>query len=159
MDPVSLASIEEHADEASFLWLQRAHAVSAPNYSPQQFADLDERLAAHIDGLRVAGDDGWKLIEEGLENEGPEDFFPAAVLALEGEDDRFDSLVEREDTRRRAGADLGAGVGLSAVSGRAGQSAPRRCGAAPAEARHRRLRPSSQGPRPGIGSLPGIDGG
>ncbi|SCX77908.1 TIGR02270 family protein [Nitrosospira sp. Nsp13] len=87
--------VAEHIEEASFLWLQRTHAVSAPNYSPQQLADLDERLAAHIDGLRVAGDEGWKLTEATLDNEGSEDFFPAAVLAIEAQDARFDTLLER----------------------------------------------------------------
>ncbi len=90
--------LAEHVDEASFLWLQRGHAVRAPNFDPQQFADLDERLAAHVDGLRVAGEDGWKLIEEELDNEGPEVFFVAAVLALEAGDGRFDALVERAKT-------------------------------------------------------------
>ena len=87
--------IEEHLEEAAFLWLQRAHAVRAPNYSPLQFADLDERLAAHVDGLRVAGDDGWRCAAEALDNEGPEDFFPAAVLAIESADGRFDELLAR----------------------------------------------------------------
>lgn len=98
--------IAEHADEVSFLWLQRTHAVHAPNYSPRQFADLDERLAAHVDGLRVAGEEGRKRVEEGLDNEGPEDFFPAAVLALESNDDRFDALVERT----KAASDVVPGV-------------------------------------------------
>ena len=87
--------LAEHADEASFLWLQRASAVHAPNYSPQQFADLDERLAAHIDGLRVAGEEGWQHALALTDNEGPEDFFVAAVLAIEAVDSRFDDLVER----------------------------------------------------------------
>jgi uncharacterized protein (TIGR02270 family) len=89
------STAEEYAEEAQFLWLQRLHAVNAPNYSPQQFADLDERLEAHIDGLRLAGDEGWNLAETALENESSEDFFPAAVLALEAQDGRFDRLIER----------------------------------------------------------------
>src|SRR6478736_106974 len=64
---VSLELTTEHAEEASFLWLQRAHAVHAPHYDPQQFHDLDERLAANIDGLKTAGDVGWKVVEKGLE--------------------------------------------------------------------------------------------
>lgn len=96
MDSDTLSSVvAEHADEASFLWLQRASAVHAPNYSPQQFADLDERLEAHIDGLRVAGDEGWQHALALTDNEGPEDFFVAAVLAIEAVDGRFDDLVER----------------------------------------------------------------
>ena len=89
------AVVAEHADESSFLWLQRASAVHAPNYDPQQFADLDERLAAHIDGLRVAGDEGWQHALALTDNEGAEDFFVAAVLAIEAIDGRFDALVER----------------------------------------------------------------
>jgi uncharacterized protein (TIGR02270 family) len=90
-----LLNIDEYIDELSFLWFQRCHAIHAPNYSTQQFADLDERLEAHIDGLRVAGDEGWQLAKSALENEGPEDFFPAAVLAIETADDRFDKLIEK----------------------------------------------------------------
>lgn len=96
------AVIAEHVEEAAFLWLQRTHAVHAPNYAPTQFADLDERLAAHLDGLRVADDDGWQCAAEALENEGPEDFFPAAVLALEATDGRFDDLLVRAQAAPQA---------------------------------------------------------
>jgi uncharacterized protein (TIGR02270 family) len=89
--------LAEYVEESTFLWLQRASAVSAPNYSRQQFADLDERLEAHIDGLRVGGDEGWKLAEEALDNGGPEDFFPASVLAIESTDDRFARIVARAE--------------------------------------------------------------
>lgn len=87
--------VAEHAEEASFLWLQRASAVHAPNYDPAQFAGLDERLAAHIDGLRVAGEEGWHCAVQAMDNGCPEDFFPAAVLALEAADGRFENLLER----------------------------------------------------------------
>src|SRR5687767_11396760 len=49
------AIVAEHAEEAAFLWLQRAAAVHQPQYAPDQFADLDGQLEAQIDGLRVAG--------------------------------------------------------------------------------------------------------
>lgn len=87
--------LEDHAAEASFLWLQRASAVHAPNYDPRQFDELDDNLAAHIDGLRVAGEEGWKHALALTDNEGPEDFFVAAVPAIEAVDGRFDDLVER----------------------------------------------------------------
>ena len=90
--------LDEYADEASFLWLQRANAVHAPNYDPQQFADLDERLAAHIDGLRVAGHEGWEHALALIDNEGAEDFFVPAVLAIEAIDGRFDALIQRAKT-------------------------------------------------------------
>ena len=57
-------------------------------------ARLDERVEAHIDGLRVAGDEGWRLVEEGLAREEPGEAFAAAVLALEsGERDRLDQVL------------------------------------------------------------------
>ena len=38
--------VEQHAEEASFLWLLRDDAVRAPNYNLQDIADLDERVEA-----------------------------------------------------------------------------------------------------------------
>jgi uncharacterized protein (TIGR02270 family) len=106
-----LYTTEQYAEEAAFLWLQRTNAINAPNYSPQQFADLDERLEAHIDGLRVAGGEGWNLAEGALKNGGPEDFFNAAVLALEAQDGRFEALVERAKRVRDVGPGLISSLG------------------------------------------------
>jgi uncharacterized protein (TIGR02270 family) len=108
--------VAEHAEEASFLWLQRASAVHAPNYSPQQFADLDERLTAHIDGLRVAGDEGWKCAAVALDNGGPDDFFPAAVLAMERPDAAFDALIERAGRAMEAVPGLVSALGWTSPS-------------------------------------------
>jgi hypothetical protein len=43
--------VEQHAEEAAFLWLLRDAAVRAPHYSLKDLADIDERVEAHIDGL------------------------------------------------------------------------------------------------------------
>jgi len=48
--------VEQHAEEATFLWILRDAAAQAPHYSLKDLADIDERVEAHIDGLRVAGD-------------------------------------------------------------------------------------------------------
>ena len=48
--------IDQHAEEAAFLWLLRSNAVSAPHYDLDDLSGLDERVEAHIDGLRIAGD-------------------------------------------------------------------------------------------------------
>jgi uncharacterized protein (TIGR02270 family) len=89
--------VAEHLLEAQLLWLRRAAAVHAPNYSRRQFADLDQRLEAHLDGLRVSGANGSTLAAAALDGEapGPEYFFPASVLALEAMDDRFARIVAR----------------------------------------------------------------
>ena len=116
MMPAMSAELELHHEEATFLWLQRCDALQAPNYSPQQFADLDERLAAHLDGLRIAGTAGWRLCEQGLTNEGADDFFPAAVLALEQRDARWDDLLERTTAAPEAAPGLASALGWSAPS-------------------------------------------
>lgn len=75
--------VEQHAEEAAFLWHQRDAAVRAPHYRLTHLARLDERVEAHIDGLRVAGEDGWALYEQALAEAGGGEVFAAGVLALE----------------------------------------------------------------------------
>ncbi len=48
--------IQEHTEECCFLWHQRRIAVFQPNLGLEALERLDERLLAHLDGLRVAGD-------------------------------------------------------------------------------------------------------
>ena len=58
--------INQHAEEASFLWLLRNEAVHQPHYDLNDLAELDDRVKAHIDGLRIAGDKGWEICKENL---------------------------------------------------------------------------------------------
>lgn len=44
--------IDQHAEGAAFLWLLRDAAVAAPHYSLKDLAGLDNRVEAHLDGLR-----------------------------------------------------------------------------------------------------------
>ena len=78
--------ITQHAEEASFLWLLRDHAIRAPHYSLTDLAELDDRVEAHLDGLRIAGDAGWEMCKEGLGYEEAGEVFAAAILAFESED-------------------------------------------------------------------------
>jgi len=77
-----------HAEETAFLWLLRDNAVSAPHYSLTDLAELDNRVEAHIDGLRIAGDEGWSCCVEGLQQAKGGEIFSAAVISLTGEDPR-----------------------------------------------------------------------
>lgn len=56
--------VAEHAEEAAFLWQQREAAVRAPDYDIEEIAQADERVEAHLDGLRVAGETGWAIAKE-----------------------------------------------------------------------------------------------
>jgi uncharacterized protein (TIGR02270 family) len=76
--------VAQHAEEAAFLWLLRDAAVRAPHYSLKDLAELDDRVEAHIDGLRIAGDEGWPFLADGLGFQESGEVFAAAVLALEG---------------------------------------------------------------------------
>jgi len=87
--------IEQHAEKAAFLWLLRNAAVHEPHYLPSDLAHLDDQIDAHIDGLRIAGDEGWELLNETLMWEDAGEIFAGAVLAFEtGVEERMDAVLE-----------------------------------------------------------------
>src|SRR5262245_43424927 len=87
--------IHQHAEEAAFLWLLRNMAVLQPHYSLTDLAELDSRVEAHLDGLRIAGDAGWKICKEVLSEEGAGEVFAKAVLAFEsGDKTRIQEVLE-----------------------------------------------------------------
>jgi uncharacterized protein (TIGR02270 family) len=65
------------------LWETRQATVNAPHYSLADLARLDNRVEAHIDGLRVAGEEGWQLSHNELAWKESGEGFAAAVLAFE----------------------------------------------------------------------------
>src|SRR5262249_12351904 len=75
--------VEQHAEETAFLWTQRDRAgMPSSQYTLRELAVLDERVEAHLDGLRVAGTAGWEICEQAmLEGEAGE-AFAAASLAF-----------------------------------------------------------------------------
>lgn len=75
--------VSQHFDGASFLWLLRSRAVDAPHFGLDELAELDDRLEANIDGLRVAAEEGWKLSLAALADLEGGAFFSAALLAIE----------------------------------------------------------------------------
>ena len=95
MNKVIPEIIQQHAEEAAFLWLLRDQAVKAPQYSLSDLAELDERVEAHLDGLRIAGEAGWEICEEALEWQEPGEVFAAALLAFEsGEEEGIQKVLE-----------------------------------------------------------------
>jgi uncharacterized protein (TIGR02270 family) len=97
--------LTQHAEEAAFLWLLRDRAVREPHYSLSDLVHLDLRVEAHIDGLRVAGSDGWEICKAALTHEEPGEVFAATVLAVEGEErgqvrDVWDVAIRSSETIR-----------------------------------------------------------
>jgi hypothetical protein len=66
--PVLREIVRQHAEIAAFLWTVYDHHMLHPDENPdmdeERLARLVERLEAHLDGLRVAGDDGRKIAQE-----------------------------------------------------------------------------------------------
>ena len=80
--------IDQHAEEAAFLWLQRNNAVNDPHYDLKDLIKLDDRVAAHLDGLAVAGDYGLSVCETALGDAGAGELFAVAVQVIERKDDK-----------------------------------------------------------------------
>ncbi len=89
------AVIEQHAENAAFLWLVRSRSVDAPHLRLRDIVSLDSRLDAHLQGLLLAGDDGWNVCREALTHKEAGEVFAAAVLAFSGgRDERVTTVLD-----------------------------------------------------------------
>ena len=78
--------VQQHAEDVAMLRNTRTFLVSAPHVKLHQLRRLDDRLAAHLDGLAVAGEYGSKLAAAALERPGRGEAFTATVRAIEDRD-------------------------------------------------------------------------
>ena len=86
--------VSQHAEEAAVLWVLRDYAVRAPHYELRDLNELEARIEAHLDGLRIAGDTGWAIVAASLKHKEPGEAFAAGVLALESaEPDRLAAVI------------------------------------------------------------------
>lgn len=84
--PVIAAIVQQHAEEAVFLRELRTRLVRAPHVGLLQLGRLDERIEAHLDGLRLAASDGTARLLALLDGAGTGAVFALAVRALETRD-------------------------------------------------------------------------
>jgi uncharacterized protein (TIGR02270 family) len=75
--------VRHHADEAAMLWTSRARLVAAPRVRLFELQRADDRLAAHLDGLAVAGDEGWRVCQGALGDRTAGAMFALAAVAVE----------------------------------------------------------------------------
>jgi len=86
---------EEHASQAAFLWTRREVAAGASHYRLADLAELDERVEAHLDGVRLAGTEGAGVAKRLVDAEEAGAVFVAADRALEAQDARaFAGLLD-----------------------------------------------------------------
>jgi uncharacterized protein (TIGR02270 family) len=75
--------IHVHTEESATLRNTRMVLMRAPHVRLHQLRRLDDRLGAHLDGLSLAGEFGWKCCEGALEDPGVGEVFAATVRAIE----------------------------------------------------------------------------
>jgi uncharacterized protein (TIGR02270 family) len=82
-------------ESAAFLWLLRDAAVWSPHYTLRDLEQLDERIEAHLDGLRIAEDAGWVMSKQELAHGEPGEVFTAGVMAFQsGELNRIQPVLD-----------------------------------------------------------------
>jgi uncharacterized protein (TIGR02270 family) len=79
--------IRQHADDAMFLASNRAALVDSAYARLPQVRWFDQRLAANLDGLRLAGAHMWEFTNAALETPSPGAVFTVTVRAIDGNDD------------------------------------------------------------------------
>jgi uncharacterized protein (TIGR02270 family) len=83
------AVIDQHIDDASFLWLRRQGLVKARYTFLSDLQQHDLRIQANLIGLSCAGESGWKQCDRGLRTGDAGDYFVAAAVAFKsGDNDR-----------------------------------------------------------------------
>jgi uncharacterized protein (TIGR02270 family) len=85
--------VEQHAEESAMLRNTRSFLVRASHVQLHRLRRIDDRIAAHLDGLAVAGEYGAGLSMAALEKPGVGQVFAATVRAIEDKDaQRLDRL-------------------------------------------------------------------
>jgi uncharacterized protein (TIGR02270 family) len=89
--------LEEHLDEACFLWTQWERALTSPLYTLQELSRGDEaRLKAHLNALAMGGRRASeRLLVPALGEDDPERLWTASsVLLMEGEGEDVDTVLQ-----------------------------------------------------------------
>lgn len=87
--------LEEHIENGAFLWGQRQAGLRAGEWTFPKFRELESRITAHLDGIRVVGADAVPPLEMALGSDDANDVFIGATGLLQPDaGDRADTLVE-----------------------------------------------------------------
>lgn len=92
---ILLDIVEEHLEEADFLWSHRQSALADRGSTLRRQAELEERLLAHLDGLVLSEDAGWQFLAPKLTDGATGEAFAAAWVALASERSQYvDALLD-----------------------------------------------------------------
>lgn len=92
---ILLDILEEHLEEADFLFQQRKNALGDRVYTLDDLAELEERLLAHLDGLVLGGKEAWALLAPKLAGGEVGEVFAAAFVALASGDPARIELLQK----------------------------------------------------------------
>ena len=81
--------VQQHAEESAILHNIRSIQAVAPHVKLHHLRRIDDRIAAHLDGLAVAGEYGSRVCEAALESVGAGEVFAAAIRAIEEKDEQW----------------------------------------------------------------------
>jgi uncharacterized protein (TIGR02270 family) len=76
------AVVSEHGEEAGSLHERRCALLKGPHARLHDLLRLDERIAAHLDGLALAGEEAQQICEAMLDSPSPGSIFAFAAHAL-----------------------------------------------------------------------------
>ncbi len=97
--------LHQHTEEAAILRHTRSVLLRAPHVKLHHLARIDDRIAAHLDGLAVAGEFGASLCDAAMETPGTGEVFASAVGAITRKDrarlDKLFALAEVEAQAKR----------------------------------------------------------
>lgn len=86
--------IDQYIEDAAVLHAIRTQLSAAPHVKLHHLQRFDERLAASLDGLAIAGEGGWSLLQASLEKPDPGLVFVAAATVLaERKAEHFERLL------------------------------------------------------------------
>jgi uncharacterized protein (TIGR02270 family) len=81
--PIVEDVLQQHVDDAIALSEVRERLHVASYVGLRHLSALDRRISAHVDGLRLAGESAWGVLDAALERPSPGSLFAAMVRAVE----------------------------------------------------------------------------
>lgn len=87
--------VEQHWEEAGLLWSRRCSATAQASFALRSLSQLDERVEAHLDGLRVAGKEAWELcLDAAAWEDGGEAFVMGMLSFADADEARFGEVTK-----------------------------------------------------------------
>jgi len=107
--------VQQHVEDAAILFSTRSALVRSPHAKLHHLRRFDDRLAAHLEGLAIAGDQAKSMCQAALEQGGAGPAFVAAIRALDSQDTQWlKQLVSLAEAVPASQAGLKAAFGWSA---------------------------------------------